>query len=85
MKLAFVPMHRGTKKPKRQDWNKRENCLFGDEALNQLSGHNVALALAYCDPPMGCLDIDDATTALEIFGARPHESGRTSLHIGQTK
>ena len=71
MTLAFVPMHLGTKKPMRKDWNKRENCLFGDDALNQLSGHNVAIALAYCDPPMGCLDIDDTTTALEILGLDP--------------
>ena len=75
MTPAFLPMHRGTKKPKRQDWNKRENCLFGDDALDQLSGHNVALALAYCDPVMGCLDIDDATTALKILGLDPMKLG----------
>ncbi len=71
MTLAFVPMHRGTKKPMRKDWNKRENCLFGDDALNQLAGCNAALALAYCDPPMSCLDIDDTTTALGILGLDP--------------
>ena len=49
MTLAFVPMQRGTKKPMRKDWNKRENCLFGDDALNQLAGCNAALALAYCE------------------------------------
>ena len=75
MTLAFVPMHRGTKKPMRKDWNKRENCLFGDDALDQLNGHNVALALAYCDPVMGCLDIDDATTALDILGLDPMKLG----------
>ena len=75
MTLAFVPMHRGTKKPMRKDWNKRENCLFRDAALDQLNGHNVALALAYCDPPMGCLDIDDATTALKILGLDPMKLG----------
>ena len=75
MTLAFVPMHLGTKKPMRKDWNKRESCLFGDDALNQLAGCNAALALAYCDPPMSCLDIDDTTTALKILGLDPMKLG----------
>ena len=75
MTLAFVPMHLGTKKPKCRGWNKSENCLFGDDALNQLAGCNAALALAYCDPPMSCLDIDDTTTALKILGLDPMKLG----------
>ena len=84
MTLAFVPMHRGTKKPKCRGWNKRENCLFGDDALDQLIGHNVALALAYCDPPMGCWDIDDATTALEILGLDPMKLGAPVCTSGKS-
>ena len=68
-------MHRGTKKPMHKDWNKRENCLFGKDALEQLHVHNVALALAYCDPPLLCWDIDDTTTALEILALDPMKLG----------
>ena len=67
MTLAYIPIRTGTKKPLLPGWNQRENVVTSQGEKHKLAGHDIALAHAYCDPPVGCLDIDDGNTAFPYF------------------
>jgi hypothetical protein len=65
--MAFIPLHKGTKKPAWVNWNQRENCIFEFEEYHKLEGYDLALADAFCEPPVGCLDIDNYELAHPIL------------------
>ena len=65
--MAFIPLHKGTKKPAWPNWNQRENCVIEFENYHRLQGFDLALADAFCEPSVGCLDIDNYELALPIL------------------
>ena len=42
--MAFIPLHKGTKKPALANWNQRENCVIQFENYHRLQGFDLALA-----------------------------------------
>ena len=65
--MAFIPLRKGTKKPALANWNQRENCVIEFENYQRLQGFDLALADAFCEPPVGCLDIDNYELAQPIL------------------
>ena len=57
--FAYIPVPLHTKAPIARGWNERKNCITKTKDAYQLEGKNVALALAYCTPPVVHLDIDN--------------------------
>ena len=65
--IALISLHEGTKKPALANWNQRENCIIEFESYHRLQGFDLALADAFCEPPVGCLDIDNYELAHPIL------------------
>ena len=57
--LRYIPVPPMSKAPVAKGWNLRENAISQESEAWRLDGKNVALALAYCDPPVEHLDCDD--------------------------
>ncbi len=66
-RFTYTTAPRGQKNPNIIGWNKRENCIYKPEDGVLLSGKNIGLVHAYCNPPTMCLDIDDWEGAEEYM------------------
>ena len=65
--MALILLHKGTKKPALANWNQRENCIIEFESYHRLQGFDLALADAFCEPPVGYLDINNYELAHPIL------------------
>ena len=54
----LTPLRDGTKQPFLKDWSKLGNAIQGADSDKEL-GSSAGLLLAYCDPPLMTLDVDD--------------------------
>ncbi len=63
---TLTPLRPGTKEPRLKGWQLRENALSGSENADKL-GDAAGLLLAFCDPPLMTLDIDDFDAAAAWF------------------
>lgn len=68
--MAYIPIHRGSKRPTAPDWNLKENCITRPEETHKLDGMNIGLAHAYCDPVTCCIDVDHLPSASKWFADR---------------
>ena len=68
--MAYIPIHRGSKRPTASDWNLKENCVTRPEDTHKLDGMNIGLAHAYCNPVTCCVDVDHLPSASEWFADR---------------
>ena len=84
--LALIPIRSGTKRPLLPNWNLRENCVIDYKDYFNLTGHDLAIAHAYCEPPTCCLDIDNACTSLpflKALGFDPEAAETTTYRSGR--
>jgi hypothetical protein len=65
--LSYIPIPLGHKGPSTPGWNRPENCITAKEDAFKLKDGNVGLALAYCEPVVACLDIDNGRLAKREF------------------
>jgi hypothetical protein len=65
--LCYIPIPLGQKGPTTPGWNRRENCITAQEDALKLKNRNVGLALAYCEPVVACLDVDNGRLAKREF------------------
>jgi hypothetical protein len=85
--LALIPIRAGTKKPVLPSWNLEENCVINHIDYCNLTGHDVAIAHAYCKPPTCCLDIDNVRASLpflKALGFDPETAETTTYRSGRT-
>ena len=65
--LSYIPIPLGHKGPTTPGWNRPEKCITAKEDAFKLKDGNVGLALAYCEPVVACLDIDNGRIAKREF------------------
>jgi len=68
--MAYIPIHRGSKRPTAPDWNLKEHCVTRPEDSHKLDDMSIGLAHAYCDPVTCCVDVDHLPSANKWFADR---------------